>query len=74
MRPLIRPEEEETEAVKSALKSSILAFAATAALMQFNLLPDAWSTAPLADESGFAARHAHENSAEVEAELGLNGA
>jgi hypothetical protein len=60
--------------MKSALKSSMLAFAATAALMQFNLLPSAWATAAQPDESGFAARHADEDAAEVEAELGLNGA
>ncbi|MFN3388303.1 MAG: hypothetical protein ACK40O_05180 [Allosphingosinicella sp.] len=56
--------------MKSALTSSAVAFALTAALLQLNLLPTAWG----ADPTAFEARHAAENKAEVEARLGLGEA
>lgn len=56
--------------MKSALTSSAVAFALTAALLHLNLLPTAWG----ADPTAFEARHATENKAEVEAGLGLGAA
>ena len=56
--------------MKSALTSSAIAFALTAALLQLNLLPAAWSP----DATPFEARHAAENKAEIEARLGLTEA
>jgi hypothetical protein len=58
--------------MKSALTSSVLAFIATAALVQLNLLPDAWGVATQSDDSAFAVRHAAEDAGRVEAELGLD--
>ena len=58
--------------MKSALTSSVLAFIATAALVQLDLLPDAWGVATQSDESAFAARHAAEDAGRVSAELGLD--
>jgi hypothetical protein len=58
--------------MKSALTSAAAAFALTVALMQLHVLPNAWDVKP--PESGFEARHAHENQAEVSAQLGLPGA
>lgn len=56
--------------MKSALTSSAIAFALTAAMLQLNLLPAAWG----ADPTAFEARHAAENKAEIEARLGLTEA
>jgi len=55
--------------MKSALTSAAAAFALTVALMQLHVLPNAWERAP--DSSGFEARHAGENAAQVSADLGL---
>lgn len=45
--------------MKSAFKSAFAAFAMTAALLQLNLLPDAWG--PAAPEPGsFEARHVND--------------
>jgi hypothetical protein len=52
------------------MKSALISFAVTAALLSLNLLPGAWSVAPPAD-AGFEARHANENKAEVAGKLGI---
>ena len=56
------------------MKSALAGFAFTAALlmMHVELLPNPWPEAPTAAEaSGFAQRHAGEDTARLEAELGL---
>ena len=55
-------------------KSALAGFAFTAALLRMHveLLPNPWPEAPTAAEaSGFAQRHAGEDTARLEAELGL---
>jgi hypothetical protein len=54
------------------MKSALIGFVLTAAMLTLSpgLLPSAWSSP--AEEGGFAARHANENSAEIEAQLGLD--
>ena len=56
--------------MKSALTSSLVAFALTAAMLQLNLLPGAWG----GEAGALDARHAAENKAEIEARLGLEEA
>lgn len=53
------------------MKSALIGFVLTAAMLTLSpgLLPSVWSGS--AEQSGFAARHANENSAELEAQLGL---
>ena len=56
------------------MKSAFAGFALTAALLMAhtNVLPNPWPAQPTAAEaSGFAQRHAHEDTAKLEAELGL---
>ena len=53
------------------MKPALISFVLTAALLSLNVLPGVWSVAPQAEASGFEARHAHENKAEVAAKLGL---
>jgi hypothetical protein len=56
------------------MKSAFAGFAFTVALlmMHVQLLPSPWPEAPTAaEQSGFAQRHAHEDTAKLEAELGI---
>jgi hypothetical protein len=53
------------------MKPALISFALTAVLLSLNVLPGVWSAAPNAERSGFQARHAHENKAEVAAKLGI---
>ena len=56
------------------MKSAVSAFLLTAGLltMHVGFLPSPWPAAPTAaEQSGFAQRHAHEDTAKLEAELGI---
>jgi hypothetical protein len=56
------------------MKSALAGFALTAALLSLHVgfLPSAWPDRPTAaEQSGFAQRHANEDTAKLEAELGI---
>jgi hypothetical protein len=58
------------------MKSALAGFVLTAALMllQVGILPSAWPAMGVPQDGGIAERHAHEDKAAVEKELGLAGA
>jgi hypothetical protein len=53
------------------MKSALFGFAVTAALLALNVAPNAWQTAAGRQDKGFSERHAAENKAAIENELGL---
>ena len=56
------------------MKSALVGFALTTVLLvaHVKVLPNPWPQRPTAaEQSGFAQRHAHEDTAKLEAELGL---
>ena len=53
------------------MKSALFGFALTAALLALDVLPNPWGNGPRIEAGSVEAQHAHEDKAEIEAELGL---
>ncbi|HZG08886.1 MAG TPA: hypothetical protein VEZ70_07900 [Allosphingosinicella sp.] len=53
------------------MKSGLISFAVTAALLTLGVLPSVWAVTPSPERSAFEERHSGENRTEVAARLGL---